>query len=293
MWDYATGSPLPVLLRRSPGFITALPLPRTALSVIPYDGAFSLAWSADGQHLATAGNAVRIWHPGTGTSVRSLRDLGNGLWRSLRAEHRGLRLSSGFLSVAWSHDGQCVAAGGVGGAVRIWDAVTGRRLRTLKGHTGPVHAVAWSPDGQMLATASSDQTARIWLPTNGTLAQTLTGHTGAVRSVAWSPDGARLTTGSDDRTASIWDPQGSLVRTLVHHAGSVSAVAWSPDGQLLASGGTDTTCQVSDPDSGEKLCTLNGHSGRVLSISWSHIGDHIATSSADHTVRVWEIVRHG
>jgi WD40 repeat protein len=46
--------------------------------------------------------------------------------------------------------------------VRIWDAATGRQLRTLRGHSEAVYGVAYSPDGAALASTSYDDTVRIW-----------------------------------------------------------------------------------------------------------------------------------
>jgi len=65
-------------------------------------------------------------------------------------------------SVGFSPDGQRVFTGCGDGATRLWDAVTGRPLLTLKGHTDWVTRVAFSRDGLCLVTGSNDRTARIW-----------------------------------------------------------------------------------------------------------------------------------
>jgi hypothetical protein len=45
---------------------------------------------------------------------------------------------------------------------RLWDAVNGRELLTLKGNTGPIRTVALTPDGRQLVTGSDDGTVQIW-----------------------------------------------------------------------------------------------------------------------------------
>jgi serine/threonine protein kinase len=154
------------------------------------DWVLAVAWSPDGQRLATASgdSTARVWDATTGTCLRTLQG----------HTHR-------VIAVAWSPDGQRLATASWDNTARVWDATTGTCLRTLQGHTMGVNAVAWSPDGQRLATASSDNTARVWDATTGTCLRTLQGHTEAVGAVAWSPDGQRLATASCDKTARVWD----------------------------------------------------------------------------------------
>jgi hypothetical protein len=55
-----------------------------------------------------------------------------------------------------------IASGGSDGTVRLWDLDTGKELRKLIGHQGPVLAVAFSPDGSRLVSGSRDTTAVVW-----------------------------------------------------------------------------------------------------------------------------------
>jgi WD40 repeat protein len=57
---------------------------------------------------------------------------------------------------------------------------SGRELRTLIGHTGPVYGVAMSGDGRLAVSASSDKTLKVWDVASGRELRTLAGHTGAV-----------------------------------------------------------------------------------------------------------------
>jgi len=67
------------------------------------------------------------------------------------------------LDMAWSPDGSQIASSyAYTSEAVIWDADTGKRLKTFKGHTDSIHSVEWSPLGDMLVTASSDHTVRIW-----------------------------------------------------------------------------------------------------------------------------------
>ncbi|NIV46293.1 MAG: AAA family ATPase, partial [Gammaproteobacteria bacterium] len=148
----------------------------------------------------------------------------------------------GIYAVAFSPDGQVLAAGTDDGQIRVWQARDGQPLLTCEGHTAAVWAIAFSPDGQTLASGSFDQTVRLWDVRTGQGLKTLPGHTNAVRSVAFSPDGQTLASGSDDQTVRLWAVRsGQGLKTLPGHTAAVSSVAFSPDGQTLASGSEDQT----------------------------------------------------
>ena len=46
--------------------------------------------------------------------------------------------------------------------IRLWDAETGRHLRTLTGRTAAVESVAFSSNGSALASGSPDGTVLLW-----------------------------------------------------------------------------------------------------------------------------------
>ena len=98
--------------------------------------------------------AVEIWDVDTGEHLRTLDR--NGLADTLAAPH----------------DGSWLAVAGFGsGDTHIWDPATGRKLRTLHGHDGPIAALTVSPDASWLAAGGQviDHQTRIWQPDSGEL----------------------------------------------------------------------------------------------------------------------------
>jgi hypothetical protein len=171
----------------------------------------------------------------------------------------------------------------------VWDAIGGRAIRDLKGHTNRVICVSWSPDGERLATASWDGTVKVWDAIRGQELLTITGPTSEVWSVAWSPDGARLATGSRGGKTQVWDAlHGRELRSFTGHSKRVICVSWSPDGTQLASGDETGMAKVWDVGGGPEIHTLTGHMGEVRSVAWSPDGRRLATGSADGTAKVWD-----
>ena len=174
--------------------------------------------------------------------------------------------------------------------MKVWDAHTGKEVRTLQGHTKQVRSVAFSPDGAHLASGSDDNTVKVWKLGTGQEPRTLKGHTKWVTSVAFSPDGARLASGSSDRTVRLWDARtGQELRTLRGHTTQVLSVAFSPDGARLASGSGDNTVKIWDVGTGRELRALKGHTNYgVYSVAFSTDGARLVSGGGDKTVKIWD-----
>ncbi|KAJ1483670.1 WD40-repeat-containing domain protein [Baffinella frigidus] len=92
-----------------------------------------------------------------------------------------------MISVAFSPDGQAIAAGGCDNTASVWETASGERKHVLRGHDGregsrhphtlrPLHAVSsvsFSIDGSAIVTGSWDGTCKVWDAKSGSLRRTL------------------------------------------------------------------------------------------------------------------------
>ena len=59
---------------------------------------------------------------------------------------------------------------------KIWDANTGQRYHTLKGHKLEIVCLSFDPHGMLVATGSMDNTAKLWDVETGQEIFSLEGH---------------------------------------------------------------------------------------------------------------------
>ncbi|MFV2068280.1 MAG: hypothetical protein ACC645_15010, partial [Pirellulales bacterium] len=277
----------------------------------------TVAWSPDGQRLASAGHdfAVKVWDAATHEELTTLRGHTDLIYSIAWSPDGSQIASTGWdktvrvwdvangetvleipasdevlRHVAWSPDGLRLATCGDDGLVRVWDAKTGKGLLQMKSYIAVVWSVAWSPDGRRLATGGNyeKRDIRIWdTGTGRQIKQILHAHDNVILDVAWSPDGRQLATAS--HTVRIWDTETWQRRLKIDaHNGTARSVSWSPDGAELATAGADGSVKLWGARDGRLLNVLRGHHAGALSVKWRSDGGRLASASADHTVKIWD-----
>ena len=142
-------------------------------------------------------------------------------------------------SVAFSPNGQFVAAGTGGHMIHFWDLNLRQCVASFH-ESSSVHAIQYSPDGKYIVAGTDDRDIRVWNILTGDYI-TLKGHRDMVWCVVYSPDGKHIASASDDGTVRMWCAKSGICTDIWNgHAGSsVYNVAFSPDGRTIVSTSND------------------------------------------------------
>jgi RNA polymerase sigma factor (sigma-70 family) len=244
---------------------------------------WSVAFAPDGKTLATGGwdNSIRLWEPATGKEIRELKGhrsivscvafspdgrtlaSGSGNWRITGEGDNTIRLwdvargeeirrpeghQCALTSVGFTPDGKTLASASMDSSIHLWEAATGKVIRTFlcvpspnsapdktRPWGSPIWGMVFSSDAKHLAACGADKTVQLLELATGN-GRRLWGHQDMVWRADFSPDGKFLATASRDKTIRLWDvANGREVRCLLGHREWVIHVSFSPDGQTLAS----------------------------------------------------------
>jgi WD40 repeat protein len=205
--------------------------------------------------MTTATPPIATWHPtrralawSDAKGSLTLQDLGG----KLEFGNGGGRASA-VSALAFSPDGQVLAAGTTVGEVWLWGLNTAapRQAERLEKNGQRVRVLAFSPDGQALAAGDQQGCVRLWRKGQGKWqkpVQVSAGCQQPVTALAFSPDGKVLAGGIRIRVR-LWDVDSDQPKDRfppVGHQLAATSLAWRPDGRTLATGSEDQTVRLWD-----------------------------------------------
>jgi serine/threonine protein kinase/WD40 repeat protein len=294
-----------------------------------------VAFHPDGKQLATAMSDPYVRRQIAGKWVHpatvDLWDVQSGeLICTLDRDPARDGFSHPVTTLAFSPNGQFLAAGCAAGTLRIWDHRSKRRLHLFQvPNQQPIRGLCWHPEQQSIAAACQDAGALVWDLQKAEISHRFSPQHLSINDVAFTPEGhsllaldselllCNLKTKAVDRRSlpesrrAVFSPNGkwlalcqetfvlvyswptfTLVHSLATHKGDVAEIAFSPDSQLLVSGSADTMVRVWDVPTGVERTTLRGHTGRVMTVAFHPQGAMVASGGAQPgDLRLWDITR--
>ena len=210
-------------------------------------------------------------------------------------------------AIAWSPDGERIAAGGqLHRALIIWDARSGARLHTLDKEDGSITSVRWSGDGRYLAagrmfTAAtrSHVAINVWDAQTGRRVHGFLGpdpsrpEANDVRSgaLAFSPDSALLAAGHLGAVSIHEVVTGRRLPIVKGHVSIGKVVAFTADSRLVATSGPayGPVIQMFDAMSGMPVRSFTGGDQSPFALAVRSDGLEIASANFQQPeISVWD-----
>jgi WD40 repeat protein len=152
-----------------------------------------------------------------------------------------------------SRDGSTLAAGGMGGVVRLYDLRHGGRESQFRlGPNFNVHRIAVSPDGRLIAAID------------------------------------RYNSEKHDDLYVMDAKSGKRLDQI--RAAACNSAAFSPDGRWLFASGPANVVMVWNVRTQEKLSELPGHASSINCIQFDPRAQWVATASDDRLIKIWSTV---
>ena len=204
-----------------------------------------------------------------------------------------------------------IATGSYDGAICIYDADTGAKVRVLEGPTD-VEWLAFHPKGGSVLLAGSAADSTVWMYHHDKVLQVFVGHESAVTAGAFTPDGRWAVSTSADGTVRIWAPRTGASKHVFRWEAGLTCleVDGGVDGQLLLAGGEDGVAHVCHVGSKKEVATLRHYEvpssipeeeAMALPMSVEAVGfapkavnpNWVATGGMDGVLKIWDLTNDG
>jgi WD40 repeat protein len=188
--------------------------------------------------------------------------------------------SLGLAGVATSPDGRLIASAGFED-VKVWEAASGRLIRTFADGLQINSVIAFMPDGRRIVTGSEDFKVRLWDIETGKLLREFSGPTDLVFALAISPDGRRILSAGNDKAVRVWDADtGALVRVFEAHQKYLGRNSLATDGNSVVSADGDGKVLVWNLETGQIERTLDSPEQHWKAVAFSPNGRIILVSTS-------------
>lgn len=229
-----------------------------------------LAFQPSSNRLAvvTDQHTVQLWDLQSGQSVQTLQG------QSIHA-------------LAFTSNGQSLAAGGGDGLLRVWNMANGAEVsRTAVHNYFVIESVAFGPADQLI-TGAQDNSIRI-SQGPGNASNIIPAGQQYIMNLALSPNNQWL--GSRDAAGQVklWNRTNQTLAATLPASRKYTALAFSPDSRWLVTGDEGGRVELWSVPGGKRVQMLNGHSEKIIGVAFRPSGQ-IISASADGIIRLWPL----
>jgi WD40 repeat protein len=232
----------------------------------------------------SADKTARVWSLGPEWTLE----------RTLGGEEGPVTFADRVTALAFSADGQLLAAGGGepsrSGELKVLKVNDGSVLWSLPdAHSDSIFALEFSPDGKYLASGAADKFIKIFEVATGKLTRSLEGHTHHVLGLSWKPDGTLLASSGADNVIKIWNLETSEQRrTIEGFQKQVTAVHFLGDSQEIVSCSGDASVRVHRVDNGQNARSLAGGTDYLYTVAVTPDGQLVAAGGHASVLLLWD-----
>jgi hypothetical protein len=246
----------------------------------------ALRFSPDGSEIAVSGNGEVLIHGVDGKAP---------LRRLMGTAER-------ILSLAYSADGKLLIAGGGTpaqfGEVQIWDAKSGKLLRSARVTPDTVFGASLSPDESKIAVGGTDNSVHMIETATGKELYKISNHENWVLATVFGIDSKRFASASGDRAAKLIDAaSGAFLENVNLLRGELAAIARHPKKDIVVIGGAeripyiyllDRPRNMKIADDSTLVRKLDRQDGVITALDWSPDGTRIAVAGAAPVVNLYD-----
>jgi WD40 repeat protein len=251
-----------------------------------------VALSPDGSHIAI----------GKPTGIIEVRDTVDFQVTYILSAH-----TDTVVDLAWSHNGNMLATGGLDNTVHIWSMTSGALLDSLSypnTTTELITALEWNTDNSQIIVGrpgDTSTTISVWSIATRSIVQDLPRN--YALTMEWSPDNQSLAIGVTEGVIILNWPSGSVSQILsvdlFSEPSQIFAIAWHPSAGFLASGSLGGTVRVWDLSTNQVVSEYRGTDAiydsinlellttQIRALSFSSDGTQLLSFSGDGVLKVW------